>query len=538
MKPYRKSGPARRPVPGARRHPAPAPASPEWTVKKIHHDEKILVVGKPAGLPCLPAHKGRDGERGENLLDIVRDLLKTRRQRPRVWLTDPIDDRASGLCVFALDEKTAEALREQFTRGRVHRVMVAVTQGTPGGEGGDKEGTVRSLLKPAGRIAYASQDPSEFRGIGRSGRSAPDAVTHYRVTKENNGRALVRLRMGTNKPHQARVHLAERGAPVLGDELYGGPKGPRLLLHRSELGFVHPGTGMSERYTDHPDPVFWEAIGLEPPAHAEREHTPAPSPDPDSGSWENVAEWYDDLLSERRSDHHDELVVPGVLELLGDVGGRRVLDVACGQGLVSGSIAGAGAEVVGVDASESLIAAARGRLPGVRFEVGDARRLSDELGEFDAAVCVLAAMNIDPLDELFASVAARLKPGGRFVCVLLHPAFRIPRSSGWRFETGGHAKAATQHRTVSGYLSERAIEITMNPGAAASGAEAVKTVTHHRPLSAYLNALAGAGLGVDRCEEWASRRRSEPGPRAEAENTARAEIPLFLALRALRAERA
>ena len=72
----------------------------------------------------------------------------------------------------------------------------------------------------------------------------------------------------------------------------------------------------------------------------------------------------------------------------------------------------------------------------------------------------------------------------------------------------------------------------MNPAAAAGGGEPVVTVTFHRPIGEYVAALASAGFVVDALEEWASQRTSQPGPRAEEENRARREIPMFLALRA------
>jgi len=60
------------------------------------------------------------------------------------------------------------------------------------------------------------------------------------------------------------------------------------------------------------------------------------------------------------------------------------------------------------------------------------------------------------------------------------------------------------------------------------------TWTYHRPIQAYVNGLAEAGLWTNALEEWPSPRVSQPGPTARAENRARAEFPLFLALRAVR----
>ena len=74
----------------------------------------------------------------------------------------------------------------------------------------------------------------------------------------------------------------------------------------------------------------------------------------------------------------------------------------------------------------------------------------------------------------------------------------------------------------------------MNPGSAARGQAPVTTTTFHRPIQRYIQALSAAGLLVEALEEWPSMRESEPGPRADAENRARREIPLLLAWRARR----
>jgi hypothetical protein len=74
----------------------------------------------------------------------------------------------------------------------------------------------------------------------------------------------------------------------------------------------------------------------------------------------------------------------------------------------------------------------------------------------------------------------------------------------------------------------------MNPGKAARGGAPVTTWTFHRPIQAYVKACADAGLLIQALEEWPSLRQSEPGPRAQEENRARREIPMFLGLRAVK----
>ena len=80
---------------------------------------------------------------------------------------------------------------------------------------------------------------------------------------------------------------------------------------------------------------------------------------------------------------------------------------------------------------------------------------------------------------------------------------------------------------IDRYKTSYEMPIIAHPGAAPS----VATLSYHRPLEAYVKALSSAGLVIDRLEEWSSHKTSDSGPRAKAENVAREEIPLFLALR-------
>lgn len=305
----------------------------------------------------------------------------------------------------------------------------------------------------------------------------------------------------------------------------------------------------------------------EPRAHA------APK---DEAGWDHVAPWYDDLLSKRKSDHHEELVLPSVIRLLAPKKGERALDVACGEGGLIRRLAAAGVAATGVDASPQLIQAARATRPDrsqtaeTSFLVGDARKLGAAEGlegPFDMASCVLALMNIDPLAPVLSGVANLLKRDGRFVAVMLHPAFRSPGQTHWGEQgqapvgarhfrkpgmpgsllkaeaelkarkAGGPAAAPVEFkmfRKVEGYLSPDHHAVVMNPGAVAKGADPISTVTWHRPIQTYVAAFAKAGLLIDALEEWTSLRESEPGPRAHEENRVRREIPMFLAIRGVR----
>ena len=244
-----------------------------------------------------------------------------------------------------------------------------------------------------------------------------------------------------------------------------------------------------------------------------------------------MAEWYAGWVGAEGSEHHRELAIPALLELLHPAPGERVLDVGCGPGVLAPHVAAAGARYTGVDASRKLVRIAR-RNHGAhgRFLAGDATRMMEvegvEAGGYDAAAFLLSIQDIDPLEDALAQAAWALRGGGRLVLLMTHPCFRIPRQSGW----GWDEKRRLQFRRIDRYLGRLAVP--MKGFAGGRGA----TRSYHRPLSAYVNGLAAYGLYVDRVREIASHRPAGSGPHARAGRRASEEIPLFLGMRAIKRE--
>lgn len=276
---------------------------------------------------------------------------------------------------------------------------------------------------------------------------------------------------------------------------------------------------------------------------------PSRRPSPGQTHWGDVAEWYDRLVGDEGSEYHQHVVIPGVLRMLGTTTAKsekrdaklRVLDLACGQGVLCRRLAQEGHELTGVDAAAELIEAARRRNEAeglaIRYIVADVTKLIDEQGHlqdglapetYDAVTVVLAIQNITPLSPVWQACRGALKPGGHLIVVMMHPCFRVPKRSDWHWDDASE----TQSRLVSQYLSSSNEEILIHPGLAAYGKDESVTLHFHRPLQAYVNTLGNAGLLIDHVEEWTSHKTSPPGPRKAAIDRARKEIPMFLALRA------
>lgn len=241
-----------------------------------------------------------------------------------------------------------------------------------------------------------------------------------------------------------------------------------------------------------------------------------------------MSEWYDRLVGDEGSEYQREVIFPGVLRMLGIKPGQRVLDVACGQGAFCRVLHQHGARVTGVDASRQLIALARQRSEqSIQYFVGDARKLDFlPAGAFDAATCILAMQNIDDIRPVLTGISRAISSSGRLVVVMMHPCFRSPRHTSWGWDEANQV----QYRRVERYLLPRKHPIVMHPGQKTGE----YTWTFHRPIGAYVKAMRAAGVLLDATEEWAGHKTSTSGPRATAENLARKEIPMFMAMRGVK----
>ena len=242
-------------------------------------------------------------------------------------------------------------------------------------------------------------------------------------------------------------------------------------------------------------------------------------------SWDNVAHWYDTLLAGEDT-YQARVILPNLLRAMAIKKNERILDLGCGQGFFSQAFFKEGADTTGVDLGKDLIAIAKKQSPKeIKYIAHSAEDLSmfpDK--SFGKIALVLSLQNIDAPHKVFKECARILVPGGRIFITLNHPAFRIPKSSSWGYDES----TKTQYRRIDRYMSEAKVEIEMNP----SKKGGAVTTSFHRPLQYYFKLLANNGFVIARLEEWLSHKESEEGPRKEAEDRARKEIPLFLFLEA------
>jgi 23S rRNA pseudouridine1911/1915/1917 synthase len=197
--------------------------------KIVYVDEDVVVVDKPAGLMTVAFEKEHD-----TLIDRVRHALRLKQpgSRPELGLVHRIDKETSGLIVFARGFDAKRELGAQFQGHSVERRYLALVHGEVGAQ------------MFSSRLVEDRGDG--LRGSTRDPRKGLRAVTHVTPVRALRGATLLMCRLETGRTHQIRIHLSEAGHPLVGERVYirdfTGTRlpAPRLMLHATELGFVHP----------------------------------------------------------------------------------------------------------------------------------------------------------------------------------------------------------------------------------------------------------------------------------------------------------
>lgn len=225
-----------------------------------------------------------------------------------------------------------------------------------------------------------------------------------------------------------------------------------------------------------------------------------------SAAWEKHAREWIAWVRTPGHDSYDRYHRDQFLPLLPPPG-RRTLDVGCGEGRLTRHLASLGHRVAGVDASPTLVAAAREAATEMELHVASASSLPFDDASFDLAVSFMCLHDVDDLGGAAREIARVLEPGGALCLAVVHPL-----NSAGRFEKHGRF-------VIRGsYLSEFRYSDKVERDGLTMTFE-----SQHRPIAAYFDALAAAGFVVDALREPAT-----PG------HASWSRVPLFLHLRARR----
>jgi SAM-dependent methyltransferase/predicted enzyme related to lactoylglutathione lyase len=232
--------------------------------------------------------------------------------------------------------------------------------------------------------------------------------------------------------------------------------------------------------------------------------------------WERHAPAFIAWARKPRHDSYWQFHRDQFLELLPPPG-RRTLDVGCGEGRLSRDLKRLGHTMVAVDASPTMVAAARESDPDLDVVLADAADLPFDDASFDLVVAFMSLQDVDDLEGAVSEAARVVEPGGRLGLAVVHPF-----NSAGRFAR----EAADSPFVVEGSYLERfryADELVRD------GLE-ITFVSEHRPIQAYADALASAGLLVERLRET-----DVPDPAIVRPRSRRWQrIPLFLHVRAVK----
>jgi len=208
----------------------------------VYEDETIIVINKPAGLVVHPAPGNPDKTLVNALLFHCHDLSGIGGVL-RPGIVHRLDKDTSGLIVAAKSDEAHHHLSAQFEKHDVHKKYLALVWGNVKGNHGE-------IIEPVGR------HPVNRKKMSTKSKRGKGALTLWKVRERYDVATLLEVEIKTGRTHQIRVHLSDRGYPVVGDAVYGNSARIRSIndpllktrlkefnrqaLHAAYLSFIHP----------------------------------------------------------------------------------------------------------------------------------------------------------------------------------------------------------------------------------------------------------------------------------------------------------
>jgi tRNA pseudouridine32 synthase/23S rRNA pseudouridine746 synthase/23S rRNA pseudouridine1911/1915/1917 synthase len=197
-------------------------------IEIIYEDREILVIDKPPRLLTMASAAEREKTAYHILTDYARKGCA--RSHKRIFIVHRLDRDTSGIVIFAKTESSKNCLQDQWDK--TEKKYLAVVYGRLP----EKSGVMTSYLaENAAHVVYSTKN----RSIGKL------STTAYKVLKETRDFSVLEIDLVTGRKNQIRVHLAEKGHPVVGDAKYGktGDMHKRMALHARSISFLHPWNG-------------------------------------------------------------------------------------------------------------------------------------------------------------------------------------------------------------------------------------------------------------------------------------------------------
>ena len=213
---------------------APKPRDPTREAVIVWEDTHVVVIDKPSGISSVPYDEKETG----TAMDLIRGAWKRQGKAATtvaLHVVHRIDKGTSGLIMFAKNKRAEVGLAAQLRDHSCERTYLCVAHGDVAAA------RIESML--------VTDRGDGIRGSTRHANQGKRAITHVAPVEKLRGATLCEVKLETGKTHQIRIHLAERGHPLVGEEVYirdfSGSQIPsdRLMLHAATLGFAHPISG-------------------------------------------------------------------------------------------------------------------------------------------------------------------------------------------------------------------------------------------------------------------------------------------------------
>ena len=198
----------------------------------IYEDDDILIINKEKGMVVHPGAGNPDGTLVNAIMAKCKDSLSGIGGKIRPGVVHRIDKDTSGLVIIAKNDKTHIDISEQIKNREVEKTYLALVRGNI------KENEA-VINMPIGR---STKDRKKM-AVEKKGK---EAITEFKVLEKYDGFTYIEVKIKTGRTHQIRVHMAEIGYPIVGDEVYSNGRNPfnvkGQMLHAAKLGFIHPST--------------------------------------------------------------------------------------------------------------------------------------------------------------------------------------------------------------------------------------------------------------------------------------------------------
>lgn len=196
---------------------------PLYNFDILYEDDDLIAINKPSGLLSI----SNDKEKVVTAYRMVSDYVKKEHTGKFIFVVHRLDQDTSGILLFCKNEEIRDKMQDNWNMMVKKRGYIALVDGKMSGSG-----TFHTyLMENKKQFVYSSKN-----------NHGKEAITHYSVIKGNDNYSLLQVFIDTGRRNQIRVHLSEKGYPIVGDKKYKCKSNPinRLCLHANILEFIHP----------------------------------------------------------------------------------------------------------------------------------------------------------------------------------------------------------------------------------------------------------------------------------------------------------